>query len=391
MEKPEHWEPWWDDEIVSLRFPVRAYVFPLLWGIGALILLLFIALVVFEGPIPISGWALLGFVSLFALTRFALVIRMNRSPRSLCFEGAILLLPQAGFWKLEPNTIDLRRYERADLFADHWPEPRLNKFKTWVGLTGAGRAPYTEKWAILLKPDEAPARFGAHQVVELADVRLPTKTALALLNYRIAIAASSPGPEPDFETIDQRTPPPGISIIGRLPHDTAWWDADELGLELNRRLLVPWIVLALFMCAILIPEIENPLTWASLLDQWDRVFYGALGVVVVFGATYLLLHKHALIVSRNTLKRRILPLLGLNVPKELRLADYHDASPTTRLIKGDELCDGVLINQREYDAYAPTLRIPGTLLSVDISLLPPLLTYRIAKAKGENPPPPEFS
>jgi len=391
MEKPEHWEPWWDEERIDRRHAGKSARDHLLMGIGFLLSLIVMALFVVGDPISISEWTLLGFLGSGALFFFVLLIGAIRNPPGLIIEGVRLLLPQGRIRKLEPVAIDLRRYERAELYADHWPEPRLNRLKSWFGWPGASRAPYKEKWVFLLSAGEVPSRVGRHPTIDLADVRMPTRQALALLNYRIAKAANSQEPLPDFEAIDRRTPPPGISIIGRLPHDTAWWDANELGIEIARQRLVPWIVLAVLMCGIMIPQIVFPLTRASLIEQWEFVFYGAFGVMALFGAGYLLLHKHALIVSRNALKRRVLPLHGLNVPRELPLADFHDASPTTRLVNDDEFCDGVQINEREYDAYAPTHRVIGTLLKVDPSVLPPLLTYRIAKAKGENPPPPEFS
>ncbi len=190
---------------------------------------------------------------------------------------------------------------------------------------------------------------------------------------------------------DNRTPPPGIKVIGKLPPGTPWWDADELGFPFARRPLAFFAVFFLVVAVAVWLRIDfYAVGDARFLVRIGIVAVAFLAVMfVLFGIT--LLCKLPVAISRNRLERRALSIFGISIPSSIELSRVHKPREFRQYLDGESICHGIQFDRTPDDPYEPPLVLNAYNLVVDPKVLVALLTYRIAKAKGENPPPPEFS
>lgn len=202
------------------------------------------------------------------------------------------------------------------------------------------------------------------------------------------------------QTIDDRTPPPGIEVIGELPPGVPWWDADELGLEKSRlQQRIQFGGALTLAVVILVVSPISVLLWPDthfareLMSEWYYpvlfvLFPGVMFALSARGWWVALQMEHPVRVTSGELivqlapgdfsvsmtsvehRARLVCISNPRVIQDMVVFDYHDNSQ-----RGTP--DRANVSQ---DYFWFPLRKFAT-----------LLTYRIAKAKGENPKPPAFS
>jgi len=225
-----------------------------------------------------------------------------------------------------------------------------------------------------------------------------------------------------------RTPPPGIEVIGELPPGVAWWDAEELSFKWKPDPAHKWAMLVIFVGVFSgLGLIGIILSLNEVLAAGDRsssveglVLMFSLGLLMLllgiatywwiqFGwpsIAFMWLKSDSIIQLRPSKERayiyNISPLWGAKKDKvhlrsaklfcvlneRTQPADWKGADFETAHIEVFD--DSQALNELPRIVIGP-IKILGTLkLGADLEDYWKLLTYRIAKAKGENPPPPEF-
>lgn len=223
---------------------------------------------------------------------------------------------------------------------------------------------------------------------------------------------------------NNRTPPPGIEVTGELPPGVPWWDAERLdfrwGQDLFYSLRVGGIVLAMVLT--IIAADVGFLDWLPLIeaekDVPDSVKWpvAVMVLVITFGVLiwqqvltpripYLSLDGNDVlqfvgtgvgaVLNSSTLKRRRMSNILSLKDCTLEAVRAKDDSPTNW--QGATFQNSAIrISPEQPKRDAVVILIwplgAGTELPNGLDLVGHwhLLTYRIAKAKGENPPPPTF-
>lgn len=385
MKKPQEWEPWWDDEVVEFRYPWRMLLEFLIWNVCSGLVFVYILYLAW-GTDSFALWFAVLFLGLFVVRSVVAFVHLVRSPYSLRIEGPQLIKPQGQFRTLAPCISDLRRYTGIKLYADIWPERKPSWFKANYGGASGANEPFKAKWAVF----EPRGRYEI-EFVALGLLNIPDGEALAFLSYRMGLAKESTEPTPDFAALARREPPIGIEVIGKLPHDTAWWDADTLGLRANRQTLFLILGLGLIVAALVSSQlVDRPIgdaVWHNQLWLAAIAFFALMSFIMILR----LAAKHAYVISKDRLLRRTLGATGLRTNEVANLARVYDPAPLMEFVDGNEKCMGVKFTLKPGDEFEPRTTINAMNLLVDSEVLAILVTYRIAKAKGENPPPPNFS
>ena len=179
--------------------------------------------------------------------------------------------------------------------------------------------------------------------------------------------------------MDDRTPPKGIKVIGELPYHQPWWDADRLGLQPD------WGIVATMALAVVAA------IGALTLPEWrtgdpfvllPALTLGPIGLVLLVS---WVASGYPVVISRTELiNQSALPL-----KKPLKISSLYVVGTDRRKLYGMPVA--VEIASSAATEKKKTHFVSTMMLTVSVSALSILLTYRIAKAKGENPPPPEFS
>lgn len=226
---------------------------------------------------------------------------------------------------------------------------------------------------------------------------------------------------------DDRTPPPGIEVIGDLPPGVPWWDAEMIGIKRAQLGFWGWM-LVLFALALsfgfcfvilrgvnafeLIPFLIEVIPDADLFSQIFNLFLFLVAALVSVSAVSLplividrfgagLLSRHILLIDHSEINWVDFTSLWQHWKKDggeisakhplpnLQFAPFGSRKPTTAEISRGRPAqpEGLRITALGFDSH----REIGSAGDLDVQHLASLLTYRIAKAKGENPPPPEFS
>jgi len=230
--------------------------------------------------------------------------------------------------------------------------------------------------------------------------------------------------------MDSRTPPPGIEVIGELPPGTPWWDAEQLGIKRGRLGLWGWVaILPLItstfgLCILVLYGVQAfeliPLLirGAAEADVLNKLFYIVALIAVgsiVLGAIALpifaidqiaaaLLTRHIVIIDRVEAKWLMFKSLrqlgrkdGREVEARVQLVNLQMAPFGRQERSSREIASGAASAPEGLEFFGPGLesregagRRIGSGGDLDPRHLHSLFTYRIAKAKGENHPPPEF-
>ncbi len=196
--------------------------------------------------------------------------------------------------------------------------------------------------------------------------------------------------------MDDRTPPPGIEVIGELPPGVPWWDAEKLGLRANRKnilsagYLVVWILL--------FTSFRGMMNWPGYVDNTPLqivswVVAGSAILVAVFFGTQIF-RRIPVAIVRNVIGRRKWSIGTSAFPSSIEvtsilLVELVGEIPVDGNVENANV-SGVALSLSD-DPFVPVARVHTDRFLVNPIVLYKLLTYRIAKAKGENPPPPAFS
>lgn len=187
--------------------------------------------------------------------------------------------------------------------------------------------------------------------------------------------------------MDNRTPPPGIEVIGELPPGVPWWDAEELGLLSNRRDKLPLLLLCVVGTVILSLEMIPQISGGDEFLRRAGIAYIAFMLVAIMVWVGLLWRRIAVVISRDELQRRVLPLGGVSVPRKMPLSGAVNPRMLEQFSNGAPYHAGVKFNIAPGDEYDPAASLSSDFLLADGIVIERLLNYRIAKAKGETPPP----
>jgi|GEM_PF-2802155 len=404
MEKPEHWEPWWDDDEVELGLNWTHLINWLaIWGI-------ILSALVYGFQHYLMETILLTtflFISLAPLVQIILIAMALTGPKRLVFRGNEVLLKgtlrqRLGLARDGEPKIELMYYGGGASFfmlgvlLSKFPVPRIIFQKL-----------------VLLHPSSVPenGKRTRPRLLSIWLFRCPPHKLIPFLNYRIAKAHNAgPGsaaPAPSISS-NRLAPPRGVEVMGDLASDAAWWDADHLVFpRLNVRF-------ALLIMPIGIADLIMPF-WVHFkiqaLEQGPNVLqafviYGTLAQLFLCGLflvgmpltacfipNQIVLRDNEMIVF--DLDRTLFNLIrGRKAGARYRLSDIQRILPPVppERLKIDPLryivrVEGGRVGAAHFGR-PNILRLGGAAFRTDH--FRSLLSYRIAKAKGENPPPPEF-
>lgn len=210
---------------------------------------------------------------------------------------------------------------------------------------------------------------------------------------------------------DDRTPPPGIEVIGELPPGVPWWDAERLGVLQPSG---PQVRVIRIVAIVAFLTIGVSLGSASLWGERIGLNGTSIWLASAFGGFCILLSVLLAVeafASRTV--RFVLQIsdaevvqsagdhiwmraLGLNAKRsaftltQIQSVKFDDRKPRHEydLPKYIAELEVFGVDDRAAGRKSHDLRIG---VVADRYTVRSLLTYRIAKAKGETPPPLEFS
>ena len=199
-------------------------------------------------------------------------------------------------------------------------------------------------------------------------------------------------------TEDHSIPPKGVEVIGDLPPGTPWWDAEEIHFRLSR--WYPWFGFWLFFIPTLFIVAGDLLLFtadsveSNLMEVWEFVL--AMGLLIL--ALVLRIKFYWNLVSMKSVLEFRKEDLSILRPKALPFFPVKSIA-TVEFQLGQNTGGVVGGWQSAWLHWKPDVsskmskseKIGGIGMPYgSCSIMAQLLNYRIAKAKGENPPPPEF-
>jgi len=214
--------------------------------------------------------------------------------------------------------------------------------------------------------------------------------------------------------MDNRTPPPGIEVIGELPPGVPWWDAERLvvrppvaaitflsivGLAILGGCI--WIATVLYQIYL---QAEGATAFLVLTNIIAVCLIAMWGLVTFLaGAGYLFVRYHWVIMPahiqhcapfshlwRKVSGKRAARTFRLERIDELRMIDSKVRIPT-RLPFPIYARGYAVVFVSDVAGRPRPISLGYGRRPFPIEKFRALLAYRIAKAKGETPPPPEFS
>ncbi len=210
--------------------------------------------------------------------------------------------------------------------------------------------------------------------------------------------------------MDDSTPPPGIEVIGELPPGVAWWDAERLGVlqPTGPQVRVIRIVAIVAFVAMGV-SLGSASLWGGRIglnetSVWLASAFGGFCVLLSVLMAVEAFASHTVHFVLQISDAEVVQSAGDHI--WMRALGLSAKPPTFTLTQIECVKSDDRKPRHKYDLpkYIAELEVFGVddraagRKSHDLRIgvvadrytVRSLLTYRIAKAKGENPPPPEF-
>lgn len=207
----------------------------------------------------------------------------------------------------------------------------------------------------------------------------------------------------DRVRFDPQNPPPGVEVIGELPPGTPWWDADELLLPVNLIVVGPLFIPFVLLCmAAGLWLATGEIGWRFAASEPLAPILFALGCYVTLTLSSLVFLQRGIRIKQSlgVFPRTALPfgfqakldrivnVLMYDHRQEFLGPSYPFAFSTR---KYESVWAGAVLFMKSGVGDKPKRHsFQTSYLTASRGNLVALLTYRIAKAKGESPPPPDF-
>jgi len=119
--------------------------------------------------------------------------------------------------------------------------------------------------------------------------------------------------------MDNQTPPPGIEVIGDLPPDVPWWDAEELGFVTKRTAIFGFVLVCAWMAYSLGFDALFRNAGSDTFSQRAGLLVAGYMAISALVMAAWLTSRFAVVISCNYLRRKVIQLGMFEIPKTVCL------------------------------------------------------------------------